>query len=217
MLIIRREQMKAFEKAFEDRFVRQAMETLTAEMPEKCEPLGKAGLCALVEKAVIKCGRYGISGESLILQFARTEIIHGEDFDISPQHPWAAPILRNQQLYSHEKMDRLELASFSHTGLDFLRSRHPGILELHGEKGCRDTMPEVRAKCRQYHLDLCRYGLRFLGLMCALGFEFDTEPGCEWARIILADANLEAAEKMMRLDEGSATRAEAASGTHPEP
>jgi tetratricopeptide (TPR) repeat protein len=52
MLTIRREQMKAFEKAFESRFIRQAMATLAAEMPEVCELLGTDGFHTLLKKAV---------------------------------------------------------------------------------------------------------------------------------------------------------------------
>jgi hypothetical protein len=54
MLIIRREQLRAFEKAFESRFVRQAMSDLAEEMPEECERLGKQRLRALLEKTVVK-------------------------------------------------------------------------------------------------------------------------------------------------------------------
>jgi hypothetical protein len=209
MLTIRREQLKAFEKAFEDRFIRQALLALTAEMPEQCEQLGKLRLRTLLEKAVLKCDRYGISEEDLIMQFARLQIDYGEDFDTSPQQPWALPILQNTASDQHEKMDQLELESFSRAGLDFIRSKHPEVLEEHGEKGFRDTISEAREKCQRYCIDLRRYGLRFLWLMCVLGRDFDVAHENEWAGRILEDESLDAAEKIRRLEKRSGTRTDA--------
>jgi hypothetical protein len=201
MLIIRREQLKAFEKAFESRFVRQAMSALAEEMPEECERLGKQRLQALLEKTVAKCDRYGISEEDLLLQFARLQIDHGTDFDISPEDPWARPILGNAATDQHEKIDRLELESFSLAGIDYIHRRKPEILEEHGEKGFRDTIAAARGKCRSYHIDLRRHGLRYLWLMCVLGADFDIAQETAWAGRILEDDSLGSAEKIRRLEE----------------
>jgi len=209
MFTIRREQMVAFEKAFESRFIRQAMFDLAAERPEECERLGKQRLRALLEQTVAKCDRYGISEEDLLLQYARLQIDHGADFETSPEHSWALAILENATLDQHEKMDRLELEIFSRAGLDFIRSRKPEVLEEHGEKGFRDTISRARKKCRRYQIDLRRHGLQYLWLMCALGTDFDVEPESAWAGRILEDESLDSAEKVGRLEARSGAQPDA--------
>jgi hypothetical protein len=209
MLTIRREQMLAFEKAFENRFIRQAMSDLAAEMPGECEQLGKPRLRSLLEKTVAKCDRYGISEEDLLLQFARLQIDHGEDFETLPLNAWAMAILENTALDQHEKMDRLELEIFSRAGLDFIRSRKPVMLEEHGEKGFRDTISIARKKCRRYKIDLRRHGLRYLWLVCILGTDFDVAPEWAWAGKILEDESLDTAGKIKRLEDGSGAEPDA--------
>lgn len=210
MITIRREQMKAFEKAFEDRFVRHAVSVLSAEMPEECSRMGTPRLRALAEKAVAKSSSYGISEEELILQFLRLQIDHGEDFDIAPEHAWASAILRNSAADQYTKMDQLVLESYARACLDYIRARKPELLTIHGERGFRDTISDAREKCRLYGIDLRRHGLRYLWLMCILGADFDAARETAWAGQILEDKSLESAEKIRRLEERSGMQTGAA-------
>jgi hypothetical protein len=203
MFTVRREQMRAFEKSFENRFLRQAMSDLTAEMPVACEKLGSDGLRALVESTLVKCDRYRISDRELLLRFATLQIRLGKDFDISPAHPWARPILLNASRTQGERMDGLELESFICAALAFLREQHPEILEEHGESGFRTAIAEAHSRCLRYGIDIHSHGLRFLWLTCLLGRDFDSNPEKPWAAKILEDGSLDSEKKIRQLEEAA--------------
>jgi hypothetical protein len=67
---------------------------------------------AFVRHGVDRARSYGFETELEIARYLHVMHDLGRAFDESPQHPWAASLLRDAQLTPAEKMDRLRDAAY---------------------------------------------------------------------------------------------------------
>ena len=78
---------------------------------------------------------------------------------------------------------------FVATAAAHLTEHYPRTSNLLGEIGLKDAIRRGLAKARRYGIDDEYDALRFLNLMFALGFEFDSDPKYPWARHYLTDSS----------------------------
>jgi hypothetical protein len=103
MLVIRHEQLAAFERARVDDFVERASGWLRERHPEPARPLGDDGVRATVRDAIARSARAGIVSEDGVLLYLRAMVEAGHDFD---REPWAG-FLRDPRLDPAQKLVKL--------------------------------------------------------------------------------------------------------------
>jgi hypothetical protein len=87
MLIIRQEQMAAFERSLLDDFVARAARRVEADHPEPARALTPDGVRATVHEAIARASAAGIEDEDGVMLYLRAMLERGRDFD---REPWAA-------------------------------------------------------------------------------------------------------------------------------
>ena len=104
MLILRREQIQAFEdfllKQFEDRTLAHLREFF----PDQCNALDEPQLREGIRSGIRRAEGYGFSSKRDLCKYLNLMFTFGRVFDTDPELPWAAKILNLQGLPS-KKMD----------------------------------------------------------------------------------------------------------------
>lgn len=112
MLVIRKEQMAALSGCARLDFERRMVAHIERCWRERSRLLGVQAVLESVRQAVERCTRYGITLEYDVARFIDLMYALDLDFDTSPRWPWAAPIVRDQHLDGHAKVDRLWRAAW---------------------------------------------------------------------------------------------------------
>jgi len=121
MFVIRREQTEAFRPAMMKSFECRVYAHLLRVFPEDCQVLGEEACRIRIRKGIQAAGEYGITIEYDVVRYIDLMFFMCEDFDKSPDVPWAARILGLKDLHPTEKVDRLyerlnqEMKAFSRT------------------------------------------------------------------------------------------------------
>lgn len=108
MLVIRNEQMQAFQTALQKQFIEKLMPLFTALWPKQTAQLG-AGYRRFIESSIDRAMSYGIETESAIARFVNLCIVWGPDFEKRPEHAWAMRILKDSNLRGAVKVNELAL------------------------------------------------------------------------------------------------------------
>jgi hypothetical protein len=93
LLLIRKEQIEAFDRDRLRRFEARLCTLLPQHWPDACRALGEDGLRALVHDGVERARAYGIASEPGVTRFLNVMLALGAGFDSDPRYPWAAEIL----------------------------------------------------------------------------------------------------------------------------
>lgn len=94
MLMIRQEQMRAFEKAAMACFEEEMVIHCRKFSPRICEQIGDVMLRLAVQSAIGRCAAYGFTNRGPIRLFIEMTFLFGSAFDTDPQYTWSAEILR---------------------------------------------------------------------------------------------------------------------------
>src|SRR5580692_286903 len=94
MLVIRKAQLEALERANWDAFERTAYRHCLDCFPETCDLLGEEGVWSYVHGGLRRAQSYGFSTAPEFLKYLTLMLTAGPDFD---RLPWAAEILRDPQ------------------------------------------------------------------------------------------------------------------------
>lgn len=107
MLVIRDIQMEALsqymQKGFEDRMVTH----LNRYFQDACETLGEDLLRETIRYGIVKAKTFSFHMENDVSRYLNLMFTFGRDFDTDPNLPWAAQILKNNDLISTYKMNVL--------------------------------------------------------------------------------------------------------------
>jgi hypothetical protein len=87
MLVIRKEQFAAFERALVETFVSRAAEWVAAHHPEQARARGAEGVRASIRAALDRAAGAGIVDEPGVMLFVRAVYERGDGFHAEP---WAA-------------------------------------------------------------------------------------------------------------------------------
>jgi hypothetical protein len=104
MLVIRKEQMAAFEVSFRERFEVRMAEHLTTYFPAESDRLGP-DLAAFVRRNTDKALQYGINSEREVCIYLDLAMTYGEQFD--RELSWSQKILTDPALGSPAKIERM--------------------------------------------------------------------------------------------------------------
>ncbi len=107
-MIIREEQMRAFEESlfrgFEDRMI----ERVRSYFPKSAEQIGEAQLRVLTGYAVKRAKRHGMTHERSVGLYLDLMLVLGSNFDEDSQFPWVGAILSDTSSPSQaDRIDRL--------------------------------------------------------------------------------------------------------------
>lgn len=107
-LIIRHEQIKAFEEESIRQFRERTIKRLKVFAPRHFELFGEATVRDVVDVAIRQGSSYGLTTESAVYLFVQAMFILGSKFDTDPMFPWAGEILEDQAITAqNQKTDRL--------------------------------------------------------------------------------------------------------------
>ena len=107
MLVIRAEQICAFESAARGRLEDDAADRLRLHWTSKCESMGTAALYDAVRDGIERATSYGVDFRSGIFRFLNVIFLLGPDFDRGEQGQWARQILSDEALAPALKIDLL--------------------------------------------------------------------------------------------------------------
>jgi hypothetical protein len=110
-VVLRKDQIVAFERAAAYQFLDRAVDELRQDWPEECARLSPETLRERVKTGMVKAGRYGIRMEDDILKYLNLSMLWSENFDASPETPWAGEILNRRDLAGSEKIHLLQYRS----------------------------------------------------------------------------------------------------------
>lgn len=112
MIILRKEQLEAFDKAALDDFIKRAYHHIKDNIHNKYESLGSRKVKESVLTAIANAKEYDINKEYDVLRFINFMYVFGFDFD--ENIPWAAAVLNNKRLDGTAKMDELSYQATLH-------------------------------------------------------------------------------------------------------
>jgi hypothetical protein len=105
VLLIRDEQMQAFEEALGARFLRELLSRLRGGAHPLLEPLSDGEALALLHRIVTDAEGYGLTELWDVQRFAEYRLCFGEEFE---RRDWVAAILHQMGVSGTERMDRVE-------------------------------------------------------------------------------------------------------------
>jgi hypothetical protein len=106
MLIIREEQMKAFEDVALRNFENEMVEHIQQFAPQQSEIIGEPGVRKVVKLGIDRAGNYDFTNKGPVRFYLELMFMLGSDFDTDPQYPWVAEILNDQNI--KDQMARAE-------------------------------------------------------------------------------------------------------------
>ena len=129
MLIIRKEQMAAFEQAAQSRFEQAAVEHFYTVLPTECKTMGDEKLRRVVRAGINKGRTYGLRDEYDYLRLLNLMFVFGIDFDQDQRLAWAQQILYRKELDPRQLIDLLMQKALD---LAAGRSEQPGLVDVNG-------------------------------------------------------------------------------------
>ena len=115
MLTIRRDQLAVFTDLERRNFETRMIQHLHKCFPKQLEGTEDAELRGLIQYGVERSRSHRIKAERDVCRYIDLMVVFGRDFDVAPQHAWAAAILNDAGLRnSTKKMDRLFAAAKEH-------------------------------------------------------------------------------------------------------
>ena len=116
MLTIRNAQLDALSSPIQERFGETALRRLLQLHPEECALLGDPELRNMVTRSQIKADVYGLITRGQIYQFVESTLLLGDDFDESPEYPWAQELLADK--YRNPKVKAAKLQECTNRAID---------------------------------------------------------------------------------------------------
>jgi len=107
MIILRDQQVEAFEDARLQSFEDRMFPHIRREFPAQVEDLGEAETREVICSGVEVAAQYGIESEQDVGQYILLMFVHDFDFDRSPETPWAHEILTRPGLTPSERLNAL--------------------------------------------------------------------------------------------------------------
>jgi len=107
MLIIKQSHKDTFGEIARQKFEGRAAEHCGRIFADDCRKLGEEALRARIARAVEEADRFGIRKERDVIRYIDLTFVLSEDFAASRSFPWAAKILKDEDLGGTTKMDRL--------------------------------------------------------------------------------------------------------------
>ncbi len=104
MLMIRKEQIKAFARVREEVFEKRAVIYLQEHFPEKCSKLGHDELFESVRTAMDRRDKYRFRTEEMIFAYLDLMYTLGFHFENDEQYNWAQEILEDKDLGPRTRM-----------------------------------------------------------------------------------------------------------------
>jgi hypothetical protein len=108
MLVIRKEQLAAFETAAIVRFARSRLPLMKRAWPERCEACSDRELLGVLQKGVETARAHGIVGDVSMTAFLHLLFRAGFDFLEGPEHAWVREVLASPDLLPAEKVRYIE-------------------------------------------------------------------------------------------------------------
>src|SRR5262245_10665352 len=107
-LVVRREQMQAFERALLATFVNKMAERLRLRLPAETAPLVPTDLKTLISDGIAAATRHGVRDEADVARYLEFVVMYGLRFDVDEKTAWAGAILRRADLSGTAKMNALD-------------------------------------------------------------------------------------------------------------
>lgn len=107
LLKIRREQQEALREAYRELYVDRTCDYFRRNWSEECETLEDDQLREMICNARDRGETYGINIEADVVRFTEVWLLLGEDFDRSPEYPWAADVLADEDTDGTIKVEQL--------------------------------------------------------------------------------------------------------------
>jgi hypothetical protein len=109
MLIIRTEQMRAFEQSSLHRFAEEMLEHLKKFSPRHAGVIGEARIRRVIELGMERARKYEFSNQGPVRFYMELMFMYGSEFDTDPQLAWAAEVLNEPNL-----SDQMTRADYLH-------------------------------------------------------------------------------------------------------
>lgn len=106
MLIVRQEQIEVLAASKRSRFKAKMIAHFQKADPSWSAGMGVDSLERFVEHGIRQSKRYGLGSEKAVARYLQVMKQLGQDFDQSPEYPWAQSLLTSK-IPVPEKMDRL--------------------------------------------------------------------------------------------------------------
>lgn len=116
MLLIRREQMAAFQTEVERHFAERVEAHIAHSYPKHARALGEARLRALVKTGLEARTRLGIVGDGTAVTFIELMVEFGERFERAPERAWAEQMLADEALPGDVKVRAIRARFDAMTG-----------------------------------------------------------------------------------------------------
>jgi len=107
-LVIRDEQMRAFEAVQRHRLVRELRAAFLSAYPERCRELGPEALDAVIRLGLEKAPRHGLASVGECTGFIDLMLNLSPEFDTDPAFAWARQILEMPKLRGAAKIARIQ-------------------------------------------------------------------------------------------------------------
>lgn len=111
MLTIRKEQIAVWQSAISEDFIDRACGYFRRRWTGKCSEMSDRQLDAMIRAARDRAESYGIEVQRDVVRFMEVWLFLGADFDRSPDHPWAARILEDEERQGTVKIEQLVRAT----------------------------------------------------------------------------------------------------------
>lgn len=116
MIVIRPEQIKAFEQATLKSFEDEMVEHLQDFAPKLFEIRGEDCFRKVIQLGIERAENYGFTNKGSVRFYIETMVSIGCDFDTDPQYPWATTILNDDRY-----IDQMQKADYLYNAvIDFL-------------------------------------------------------------------------------------------------
>lgn len=111
MLMIRKEQKKAFEDAALRRFESDMERHIKQFVPYQSKSIGDHAVRKIIQNGILRAKDYNFTNRGTVCLFIEIIFILGGHFDSDPQYSWAADILSDIEITDQmERADRLYIA-----------------------------------------------------------------------------------------------------------
>lgn len=107
MLIIRKDQIRAFESIDRPRFEKEMLKHVAEHFPKHFELIGEETILDVIRNGIERADDYGFTTRQQACLFIDFMIMIGHGFDDDPQIPWVADILNDETLDHKTRMDRI--------------------------------------------------------------------------------------------------------------
>jgi hypothetical protein len=107
-LVVRREQMQAFEQQQLATYVKKMADRLRLRFAAETANLPPADLQAMIRDGIAAAARHGVRDEADVARYLEFVVSYGPTFDVDEKTAWAGAILRRTDLSGTGKMNALD-------------------------------------------------------------------------------------------------------------